>query len=45
MWLKMAGRSEDEILSFYGVGKLEDLNSAIARKVLDRLREMTRSRS
>jgi hypothetical protein len=43
-WLKMAGKTEDEILNFYGVGRLEELSSALAKKVLRRLMEMRRSR-
>jgi hypothetical protein len=45
IWLKMTGKTEDEILNFYGVGKLEELSSVIARKVLRRLMEMKRSRA
>ncbi len=44
-WLKMAGKTEDEILHFYGVGTLEELSSTLAKKVLRRLMEMRRSRS
>jgi hypothetical protein len=40
----MAGKTKDEILNFYGVGKLEELSSAIANKVLRRLMEMKRNR-
>jgi hypothetical protein len=44
-WLKMTGKTEDEILSFYGVGRLEDLSSALANKVLRRLMDMRKGRS
>jgi hypothetical protein len=29
-WLKMAGKTEDEILDFYGVGKLEVIRPLVA---------------
>ncbi len=45
VWLKMTGKTEDEILSFYGVGKLEDLSSVLADRVLRRLMEMRRGTS
>lgn len=43
--LKIAGKTEDEILNFYGVGKLKELSSAIANKVIRRLMEMKRNRA
>jgi hypothetical protein len=43
--LKMAGKTEDEILNFYGVGRLEDLSNVIARKVIQRLSELRKEKS
>lgn len=45
IWLKMTGKTEDEILTFYGVGKLEELTSIVADKILRRLMEMGRRRA
>jgi hypothetical protein len=44
-YLKMAGKAEDEILNFYGVGRLEDLSSVIAQKVIQRLSELRKGKS
>jgi hypothetical protein len=44
-WLKKAGKTEDEILNFYGVRGLEDLSSIIARKVIQRLSELRKEKS
>jgi hypothetical protein len=41
----VADKTGDEILNFYRVGKLEELSSALANKVLRRLMEMKRGRS
>ena len=40
--LKIVRRSEAEVLSHYGVGRLEDLSSSIAEKVAQRLLELRR---
>jgi hypothetical protein len=42
--LTMAGRAEDEVLAFYGVGRLEDLSSLMAERVLQRLQALSRAR-
>ena len=45
MWLKMTGRSEEEILRFYTIERLEDLPIGLADKVIRRLMELRRSKS
>jgi len=43
MWLKMTKRSEEEILRFYAIERLEDLSIGLADKVIRRLMELRRS--
>jgi hypothetical protein len=45
IWLQRIKRSEDEILGFYRIARLEDLSVSHADRVIRRLMELARQRS